>query len=313
MRAPRCIAAWLVNPRKALVIPGTALAVLSLLPVSASLSAAEPCGWLPTRDVDAALPEFAPWDVMHGGAAGACTFMSTSGGPRIFAAEQMVETSAEAAASVVRGVRESAPEAHCVMAVKGLGAEAYTYRLEELSDRTIRFVAHEGRVVVFARLSLEVPVTPEHIEGATRLVRAALAIERDPVAFAALTSCPWFTADVLRRLLPGEGFRQQSLGNDACVAMVDGSSVVLTAVEMQRLPAELFAPTRGGPCTFEPVASLGPWSQIGWGCEGDRTYAMVRYFSSNRLITYTFSPGRKPTAAERGLLIELAKSAQFPR
>jgi hypothetical protein len=291
-------------------MPGSALAVLSLLVLSAPLSAAEPCGWLPTRGVDAALPELAPWGVMDGGAAGSCGFVSTSGPPHTFDALQMVKTSAQEAASVVRESAESAAGFYGVVAAKGLGAEAYTYRPKgELSDHTIFFMAHEGRVVVFATLSLEVPVGPGHIEGATRLVRAAAAIDRDPVALAALTSCPWFTTDLVRKLLPGEGFRQQSLGSNACIAMAGDSVVHSFFFEMQGLTAELFAYTRGRDCSHEPVAALGPLSEVRWACQGVPAHAGVRYFSGNRLFHYTFSPGREPTAAERGLLIELAKSA----
>ncbi len=294
-------------------MPGSALAALSLLLLSAPLFPTEGCGWLPTRDVDAALPELAPWGVMHGGAAGECTFVSMSGPPHLFGARQRVEASAQEAASVVRGMREETAASYEVVAAKGLGAEAYTYRPKgELSDRMIFFVAREGRVVVEATLSLQVPVGPGHIEGATRLVRAAAAIDRDRVALAALTSCPWFNTDVLKKLLPGEGFRQQSLGSEACLAMAGGSDVQLIAVEVPGEPghqAELFARMFGGGCSHEPIALLGPLSEIRWACQRDREGAMVRYISGNRLIMYIFSPGREPTAAERGLLIELATSA----
>jgi len=287
------------------------LAVLSLLLVAASQLAAEECGWLPTKDVDAALPAFAPWSVMVGGAAGSCKFIGSGPGGNVFGANQMIKASPAQAAGIVRAMRPEMEKSYTVASAKDLGAEAFTYRPKDdpLDDRSIFFAAHEGRIAVIASLTLAVPVTAEHIAGASKLVRAALAIDKNPAAIAAATDCPWFVPAILKKLLPGEGFNQQRYGENSCLAQSSGSVVMVSIVEAQD-PAAIARVTGGG-CTSEPVAALGPEARIAWACEGGRPHAKLSYVSGNRLIEYSFSPQpeREPTKEERALLVELAKSA----
>jgi hypothetical protein len=275
--------------------------------------AAEECGWLPTRDVDAALPDFAPWRVMTGGTAGSCTFIG-SGGPNIFGANQMIKASPAEATSLVRGMRAEMEKSYTVARIRDLGAEAFSYRSKSGpkaqgpdDDRSIFFVAHEGRIAVTATLNLGATVTPEHVAAATRLVRAALAIDKDPAAIAAATNCPWFATDVLKKLLPGKDLSQQTFGSNSCMAQA-GSSVVLVSIIETGNPEQVFQNTGGG-CTREPVAELGPGGELLWACQGGNPHAKVRYLSGNRMIEYSLAPGREVTQHERALLIELAKSA----
>jgi hypothetical protein len=286
------------------------IAAMSLLLLAALPLAAEECGWLSTKEVDAALPAFAPWSVMVGGAAGSCKFLGNGPGANVFGANQMIKADAAQAAKFVRGMRPEMEKSYTVAAAKELGAEAFTYRPKDdpLDDRSIFFVAHEGRIAVIGSLTLAVPVTAEHIAGATKLLRVALAIDKNPAAMAAATECPWFVTSILKKLLPGEGFNQQRFGNNSCLAQAAGSAVTLTIVAAQD-PAQIMGFGSGG-CTGEPVAALGPEAKV-WSCEGGRPHAKVSYVSGNRLVEYAFSPAkeRAPTAAERALLIELATKA----
>src|SRR6185436_7762339 len=228
-----------------------------LLLLSTSPLAAAECGWLATSEVDAALPAVAPWSVMVGGAAGSCKFVS-AGLPNIFGANQMVKASAKEAASFVRGLRPEMEKSYVVAPAKDIGAEGFTYRPKDdtLSDRSIFFVGHEGRIAVIASLTLQKAVTAADIAGATKLIRAALAIDKDPAALAAATSCPWFDTAVLKKLLPGEGFSQQSFGNNSCMAQA-GGSVVIVSIIPGLDPADVRR-TSGGQCKREAVAALGP-------------------------------------------------------
>ena len=293
--------------------------MLRLPTVAVSLSlllapplAAEECGWLPTADVDAALPAFAPWSVMVGGAAGSCKFLGSGGGANVFGANQMVKASPAQAASFVSGLRPEMAKSYTVAPAKDIGAEGFTYRPKDdpLDDRSIFFVGHGGRIAVISSLTLSVPVTPEHVAGATKLVRAALAIGDKPEVLAAATSCPWFDTAVLKKLLPGKDFNQQSFGSNSCMAQAGGSVVMVTVVTA-RDPASI-ANAGGGGCTSEPVPSLGPAGGTAWACQGGRPHAKVSYVDGNRLVEYAFTPGREPTEKERALLIELAKSAPGP-
>lgn len=284
-------------------------AAMLLLLLSAPL-AAEECGWLSTKEVDAALPAFAPWSVMVGGAAGSCKFIGSGPGGNIFGANQMIEASPAQAASSVRGMRPEMEKSYTVAAAKDLGAEAFTYRPKDapLDQRSIFFVAHEGSVEVIASLTLAVPVSAEHIAGAKKLVHAALAIDKDPAAMAAVTDCPWFVTSVLKKLLPGAGFSQQRFGSTSCLAQASGDAVTVTIVGA-RDPVSILGAGSGG-CIGEPVAALGPEAKV-WVCEGGRPHAKVSYVQGDRLIEYAFSPAKErvPTAAERALLVELATKA----
>src|SRR6185436_10999923 len=120
--------------------------MLRLLTVAVSLSlllapplAAEECGWLPTGDVDAALPAFAPWSVMVGGAAGSCKFLGSGGGANVFGANQMVKASPAQAASFVSGLRPEMAKSYTVAPAKDIAAEGFTYRPTEgaLAARSI--------------------------------------------------------------------------------------------------------------------------------------------------------------------------------
>lgn len=288
----------------------SALAAMSLLLLSALPLAAEECGWLSTKEVDAALPAFAPWSVMVGGAAGWCKFIGDGPGANVFGANQMIKASPAQAANSVRGMRPEMEKSYTVEAAKDLGAEAFTYRPKDapLDQRSIFFVAHEGRVEVIASLTLAAPVTAEHIAGAKKLVHAALAIDKNPAAMAAVTDCPWFVTATLKKLLPGAGFNQQRFGSNSCLAQASGDAVTVTIVDAQD-PVAIMGAASGG-CTGEPVAALGPEAKV-WSCEGGRPHAKVSYVKGDRLIEYSFAPGKErlPTAAERALLIELATGA----
>jgi len=285
------------------------LAASFVLVVSPAL-AAEECGWLSTKEVDAALPAFAPWSVMVGGAAGSCKFLGSGPGGNVFGANQMIKASTAQAAGFVRAMRPEMEKSYTVAPAKDLGAEAFTYRPKDspLDDRSIFFVAHEGRVAVIASLTLAVPVTAEHLAGAKKLVHAALAIDKDPTAIAAAGDCPWFVTSILQKLLPGEGFSQQSFGSNSCMAQAAGSAVIVSIVAAQD-PASVIE-AGGGGCTSQPVAALGPEGKV-WVCEGGRPHAKVTYVNGNRVVEYGFSPAKErlPTAAERALLVELATKA----
>lgn len=278
----------------------------------APVLAAEECGWLPTKDVDAALPDFAPWRVMTGGAAGSCTFVG-SGGPNIFGANQMVKASPAEATSLVRGMRTEMEKSYTVARHKELGAEAFSYRSKpdpksgESDDRSIFFAAHQGRIAVTGMLNLGTAVTPDHVAGATKLIQAALAIDKDPAALAAAANCPWFATDVLKKLLPGKDFSQQTFGSNSCMAQAGGSVVLVSIIETNN--PEQVMENSGGGCKREAVAELGDTAEMLWPCEGGRPHAKLRYLNGKRMIEYSLAPGREPTAAELKLLIELAKKA----
>ena len=138
------------------------IAAVSLVFLVTPPLAAEDCGWLPTADVGAALPAFAPWSVMVGGTAGSCKFVSRGGPPNIFGANQMVKPRRRAA-SFVRVCARDGEVLHRG-AVKNLGAErSPTGQACGLSDRSITSCP-EVRIAVIASRPA-VPLTADHVAG----------------------------------------------------------------------------------------------------------------------------------------------------
>jgi hypothetical protein len=289
--------------------PLSLLAALACASLSCAASAEE-CGWLPTEQVDAAFPQYAPWGVMVGGAAGSCKFASDPTRPaNVFGANQMVKASPAEAEQFVASLRGSMAKSYVVAPYPQLGKAAFTYRPKPgsgLEDRTIYFVAHDAQVAVIASLLLQEPITPAATEAGAGLVRAALAIGGDPAALAAAGDCPWFDTALLKQLLPGKGFSAQAFGSNSCMAQADGQAVIVSI----RAAADAGLARGGDGCTTVPAVALGAQGSLSYDCKGGRPHAKVGMLAGAHFVEYSYAPGREPTETERALLVTLAAKAQ---
>jgi hypothetical protein len=287
-------------------------ALAACLLFAAVPAGAEDCGWLATAKLDEAFPQYAPWEVMTGGAAGSCKFTSDPGRPaNVFGANQMIKASAAEAEQFVAGLRGSMAQSYAVAAAPALGKAGFTYRPKPgsgLEDRSIYFVAHQQQVAVIGSLLLQEPITPAAIESATGLVQAALAIAGDPAALAAAADCPWFDTAILKQLLPGKDFSAQTYGSNSCMAQAGGQAVIVSI--MEATDASALGAATGAGCSNAPVPGLGAQGGMSWACKGGRPHAKVRMVAGPHYVEYSYAPGREPSEAERALLVAMAAKAQ---
>lgn len=293
---------------------GCALAALAsflmLVPVTGFTAE---CGWLATSELNRLFPEQAPWRVTVGGQVGRCQFLS-SPPPSVFAANQTVQDSPEAAAEFVKGLRPELEKTYELVPAPELGKLGFLYVAKPGAgpgqQRTIGYVGHRGKVAVIGTLSLQRPPTADQRKAGAQLVRAALSVADDEKALAAASHCPWFDAEVLDRILPGGNVSQQVYGENSCLAS-DDAKAVLTVSIRDLNPALL--KLRAGNCTWEDVPDLGENAAMAHACKDGKPRASLQFVAGNKQVVYNLAPGAEPTAAQRQALLELGKRIQGKR
>jgi len=286
-----------------------------LLPLSAL--AQETCGWMPTAEVDRLLPQAAPWSVMVGGKVGSCKFTS-SGGPggiAVIGAHQMLKADAAEAAKLAQSLRSNIEGKYDLQSVEGLGEHGFSYSPQAAdaaaSRSSISYVGHYKHVALTGQLVLPVGADyAAYAEGGRAFMRAALAIADDAGA-AKAAGCAWFDESVVRRLLPGDGYSSQAFGGNSCMAQSSGMALILSVQE--DVDAELAARMRDGSCTWTAQPSVGEGAMLGSECQGGRPRVLLVFPVGSQLLSYAFSPGRAPTAAETALLVELGSKIRAGR
>jgi hypothetical protein len=285
------------------------VALLGLLALAQGATAAEECGWLSNAAVDKAFPAYAPWSTMVGGTAGACQFLGSSRkGANIFGVNQMINGSEKEAVDLVRSMKSEIKKTHAVVPVPRLGAEGFVYQPKDgdpdANRRSMFFTGHHKQVVILGTLNLVDAITPETQKAAETLVLSAFVLADDPEALDAATHCKYFDTATLKKLLPGKDMKQQTYGENSCMANA-GSAVVLVSI----------TPSRGQEhadenCTSQPVPALGPTAIANFNCKGGNPHSKLGYVSGGKFIEYSLVPGHEPTAAEHELLIELVSKAK---
>jgi hypothetical protein len=281
-----------------------ALAVAWSMPATAA-----ECGWLATGEVDRLFPENAPWRVTAGGAVGRCQFLSRPDQlPNVFSANQMIHDSEKAAAETFANLRSETSKSYQTKDRPQLGASAFSYSAgtpDGAAPRAMNFVAHRGRVVVLAMVSLQPNVTEARIPTVLQLVEAALSVADDPAALASATDCPWFEASLLASVLPGGGVTQQKFGDTSCMAK-DGANAVLLVSATPASPALMGR--RDGSCTWDDQPDLGAGAALGYSCSSGNPRATLRMVVGGTMLDYNLTPGSEPTEDQRRALVALARA-----
>lgn len=279
---------------------------LTLVLLSSPVHATE-CGWLATSELDRLFPEQAPWRVLAGGAVGSCKFLSGSGLPHVFGANQQILESESAAVDFVRNLRTETEKQFEVVDAPELGEEGYTYHPG--APRSLSYVGHRGKVAVLGSLTMQGPVTPEQRAAGMELVQAALAVADDEEVLAAASDCPWLDPELVRSLLPGEKLTQQVYGENSCLANDgEGGVLMVSAIDAGSNPGPLLDRRDGG-CTWEDQPTLGEGAVLGYACEGGNPRATLRLVIGGRVIEYNLAPGTEPTAEQRQALLEMGRRA----
>lgn len=289
--------------------------VLCLLLVAVAPAWAQTtCGWMTARKLDSLLPAGAPWSVMVGGAMGSCKFTGSGGrgGVAILGAHQMLKANAAEASELAQGLRGNLGADYRIETDAALGEHGFLYFPKDAggaeSRLSVSYVGHYKHVAITGQLVLPVGSGFDAWRrGASEFMHAALAVADDAQATAEAARCRWFDEPILRRLLPGDGFSQQAFGANSCMAQ-NGNSMALIFSLQDDVTAEVAERMRDAGCTWDAAPTAGASAMLGHGCSGGRPRAILQLMHDGKLLQYAFAPNREPTAAERALLVELARA-----
>jgi len=283
-----------------------------LLAASLLASAQDTCGWISTAELDRLLPTAAPWSVMVGGKVGSCKFTGSgrgNAGVTVIGANQMIKANAEEAAALVLKMQGSMAASYIVEAEPTLGEHGFRYRPKDDSPggrMSVSYFGHYKQVAVTGQLVLAVGDGHDAFaEGARAFMRAALAVADDQSATAA-SQCPYFDDAILRRLLPGSAYSQQVFGTNSCMAQ-DGAGAAMILSIMADGGPERNAAMRGSGCTWRALDGV-VGASLGTDCQGGRPRAELELLLGNRVLKYSFAPGRTTTAADHQLMEALARA-----
>lgn len=294
------------------------IAVRSLLVLSlagaATAHAAEECGFLPTSDVDAAFPEFAPWHTMVGGAVGHCTFLSDEGAaPNSVSFMQQFKSSAADAGRVYDGMRQGLSGEYAMTDVAGLGDRAFRYQPKDDATegpRMTSIVAQKGKLVVTISLVLQRSVQEADVRAAAKLGRSALRGADDAATARKASSCPWLNEAGLTKLFGGKPHEVQVYGENSCMA-ADRQSRALLVSAMKVQDGFSLEAMRSPDCQYRDLPELGPDAKLSFACASGNPRAGVGFIANDLAIELTWTAaGAEPGEAEKAALVELAKAAR---
>lgn len=291
--------------------------VAMLLALVSGVAIAQDCELVPLSAIDDALPSQAPWQEQDAGP-GECTFAVASNPSSERAAAIRLEIDLRVMASPADADEHQrarlAEMQHCANAEDDpqLAPPAQVCRLAANPDgRQLLWVTtHQGRVI--ARTTLSAPaaaIRSADVEGLSRLAKLSLASADDEARLQALWHCPWLHGDAVEKLLGTTGFGQQAGAYETCMARSSVGSLAVVTTEADLAPE--LAPSASGDCTREALPELGEFGSVTFDCENVLgPLASVHAIVGDKFVEYNFQPGRDPTAAERALLIQIAKDSQ---
>lgn len=290
------------------------LLLLSLAGTAATVHAAEECGFLPTSEVDAAFPEFAPWHTMVGGAVGHCTFLSDeSAPPNSVSFMQQFKPSAADAGRIYDGMRQGLAGEYVMKDVAGLGERAFRYEPkddEAEGPRMTSIVAQKGRLVVTISVVLQRAVTDTDVRAAAKLGQSALRGADDPAVARKASSCPWLDEAGLKKLFGGKPHEVQVYGENSCMA-ADQQSRALLVSAMKTADGFSLDAMRTPDCQYRDLPELGEGAKLSFACKSGNPRAGVGFVANGLAIELTWTAaGTEPGDAEKAALVELAKAAR---
>jgi len=280
-----------------------------------STAHAAKCGWLATSKLNETFPEYAPWQVIVGGAVGNCEFNSNPHeAPNIFGAIQSVKASPAEAADLARTLRDATPSENKIEPTPALGKYAFVYQPKDsngkIDERSMFFVAHRGKVEVNGSLVLQRPIGPAERAAAEKLIAAALAVADDTTKLQAANKCPYFDATLIRQLLPDKDYEENVYGENSCMAQANSKAVILQIIadaRAEQIATNMSAMNDG--CKSENLPGLGNGGKLSYQCTSGNPRATVRFTTPGKMFEFSFAPEREPTPAERAILVQLARKA----
>lgn len=268
------------------------------------------CPWLPVSEVDKTLVAYQPWEVDNGSGMGSCSFSGNAAQGTISLGlnQQFYATKSEAE-KAIREMRGAVAKEYNIKSLPAVGKEAFVY-----SDgvRMTFWMANRGNAVVTATLVLdEMPAFADESAGARLIDRVLRASDRSELKQQA-TSCPYFDATLLKKLLPGKGLKITRNGEQGCMASTDDHRVVFlerSGGHDETSRAQILLSATRSLCSHERVEGLGQGASLLYACPKELPpQAGLDFAKGTTVYSISLTVGREPTAAQRADLFALAKS-----
>lgn len=292
------------------------LATLSLL---AQPALADECKIVTLEQINAALPNYAPW-VMHFGGPGGCRFEGQYQGSYLNYASlsftHQFHPSKQAATSILSGIRKEAEKTYQLKPISLRGAEpgAFIYGGDANSSThsTIGYV-QVGRAILLADFSPPAGVVFSKEERASTigLLQLAITDTSNPKTAQLASRCPYFDDALIRKLIPGKKISVEQFGELSCMAKNEKNATVMLTRMVNidpRMIDQIVQSTAVG-CTFEPVSTLGEQGRLGHHCTSGNPRAEAAFFKDESYVSISVMSNAEPTAQQRADLVELARYA----
>lgn len=284
---------------------------LCLLLANTAAFAAQKCPAIETMMLDKGFSEVAPWRVISGGA-GECSFMTANTSVN-FGFNHMVSESADGAMAAAVEMKGAVAGTSAVEPMLSLGEEGFTYQPKKDSgeiDRTsMFFYGHRGSLNVSGYLNLKDAITPAQRDFAAHLIAATLGAATNPKALAKETNCPYFDANLVKRLLPEGSMSMIVPDANSCVASAGGKVITLDVSKGARSRSTAESLLKGTGCTVDALPKLGTPAGIAHHCSEGNPRAEVLLVSGSRMFRLVYVPSGEPSTDERAALVELAEFA----
>ncbi len=275
--------------------------------LAAASAQSQPCGWMSAQELDKVFPSAAPWRVSVGGAVGACQFMGGKGSSNpIFAINQQFQSSAIEAETFVRGMRTALGKEFAVEPAPDLGGESFFYWTKSEGPQSRNFALHKDKVVLMGSIFLFSEPLPDRGKLVALLKKT---LDVSPALAQAAGNCPYFDADLLRKMVGGAGFKSQQFGETSCMANNDAGAVLMISITKVQDPEEMAIKMKERDCVNLAVDGMGPLATLSHSCRSGNPRATVTFFTGYSMLQLNFMPGGEPTPVQRADLVQMSKFA----
>lgn len=309
-----------MNPNRPASRLALCLATLALSSLSTTPAFAEPesCKIVSTAQVDAALPNYAPWTLQSGGPGG-CRFEGEYEGSRLNYASlsftQQFHPSKAAATAIMNSIRQETEKSFKLKSINLRGAEPgailYDRDAGGESIRSIFWYVQVGRAIIIGSFGppAEAPLDTAEESAAIKLLQSAIADTRDPATAQQASKCPYFDDAIIRKLIPGKNIGIERFGENSCMARNERNAVVMLMRSTNLKPAVADNMNRAAAadCTFEPAPALGDKGGIAHHCRSGNPRADAVFFKGDSYFSISLTPQTEPTEKQRADLLDLAR------
>jgi hypothetical protein len=276
------------------------------------------CPMVSVEQIEAALPDYAPWHLDSGGP-GACQFRAEyedeQGSSSTVSLQllQQFHPSPKAAAEMMRTLRTEFAKASTIkpISLRGAAPGAFTYGVDAKgSHQGFWWYAQVGRAILsgmyMPAAGLEVDADEE--AAVLAVVQTAVGDTAAPTTAAKAAQCPDFDEALIKKLIPGKNVSIERFGSNSCLAKNEKNAVVMFSRldNVDPTSAGQIAQSATTACTFEPVPTLGELGRISYNCTMGNKHAAVNFYKNQAWFDFSVIPNGEPTAKQRADLIELA-------